>query len=57
MTAEMVHPQLSHPMSNIGDDFIARALADEPVPDRDAMTSDESIERARGLASFGAGDR
>ena len=49
-------PPPSHPTSNIGDDFIARALADEFDQQRDAMPDGEPIEARRGVAAFASGD-
>ncbi|AGK56201.1 penicillin-binding protein, 1A family [Hyphomicrobium denitrificans 1NES1] len=57
MRAKAAPLPLSHPMSNIGDDFIARALADEPERRPEAMAADEPIEAGQGIASFGIGDR
>ena len=51
--AEAAPLPLSHPMSNIGDDFIARALADEPERRPEAMAADEPIEAGQGVALFG----
>lgn len=48
-------PPPSHPTSNIGDDFIARALADEFDQQRDAMPDGEPIEARRGVAAFAIG--
>jgi len=56
ITAEVAAPAPSHPTSNIGDDFIARALADETDRHLEAMPVDEPIE-GQGVASFGIGDR
>jgi penicillin-binding protein 1A len=50
-------PPPSHPTSNIGDDFIARALADELDQQRDAMSDGEPVEPRQGVAAFASGDR
>jgi penicillin-binding protein 1A len=51
MVAIPARPPMSHPMSNIGDDFIARAIADEAG--REAQPSEGPIEPGQDAQSFG----
>ena len=53
MATVPAHPPMAHPMSNIGDDFIARAIAEEAVRDSEVRTSDGPIEPGRDAKSSG----
>lgn len=53
IAAAPVHSPMAHPMSNIGDDFIARAIADEAVRDSEVRTSDGPIEPGQDAKSSG----
>ncbi|MBN9354725.1 MAG: penicillin-binding protein, partial [Hyphomicrobium denitrificans] len=56
-TADIQPPPQAHPTSNIDDDFIARALADELEQQRDAMPDQEPVEARPGVAAFAIGAR
>jgi penicillin-binding protein 1A len=52
VTADAAAPVLTHPMTSIGDDFIARAIAAEPMAPSQTLPASQSNERPHDILSL-----